>query len=115
MPVNVTVDEAVVVNRVDMTVDEFGAGVTYEVRLVAIPVPEVIAELKAAPADGVEVIVAATSLVADALTADEISLATDDATDCATDKNDDLGPVCTFGGCADLSGPISLLLSSPET
>lgn len=45
-------------------------------------VPELIAELSAAPADGDgdDVIIAATSLVADALTADDISLATEDAT-----------------------------------
>lgn len=45
-------------------------------------VPELIAELSAAPADGDgdDVILAATSLVADALTADDISLATEDAT-----------------------------------
>lgn len=61
-----------------------GPAVAYAVRLYSIVVPEMIAELSAAPADGDDVVFAATSLVADALTADDISLATEDATTVAS-------------------------------
>lgn len=80
VPVNVTVDGDAVVLKVDIVYDELGAAVTHEVRLYSIIPPELIAEFNAAPADGDEVTAAATSLTAEAFTADDISFATEDAT-----------------------------------
>lgn len=85
VPVYVTVEKDVaVVFILGVVYVELDPAVTYAVRLYSILVPEVIAELSAAPADGDEVIFAAAPLVADALMADDISLATDDATTVAS-------------------------------
>lgn len=56
-----------------------GPAVTHAVRLYSMVIPELIAERSAAPADGDDVIFAAASLVVDALTAEDISLVTDNA------------------------------------
>lgn len=64
--VNIAVEEGLIVITVGKTYDEFGGMVVYEVKLDPPAVPVKIAELEAAPAD--------------AFTADDMSLATEEAT-----------------------------------
>lgn len=77
-------------------------------------VPDLIAKLNAAPADGDEVIVAATSLLADAFTSEDISLATDDATNVrVTVRDTDVSVVGLPTSLIDGRRLLPLRLSSP--